>query len=401
MSNDPLHWIDQELAALEAQGLRRELKARLGPQSAGRIVLEGRSLVNFGGNDYLGLAAEPRLAGAVVDATAEQGWGSGASPLVTGRSAVHARLEAELAEFEATEAALLFPTGYAANVGTIAALVGSRDVVFSDAKNHASIIDGYRLSKARVRVYPHNDVAQLERLLVESGRFRRRLIVTDGLFSMDGDLAPLGQLAELAQTHDAMLMVDEAHATGVFGRHGRGISEHLGVEDRVHVRVGTLSKALGSLGGFVVGSQRLVDWLGNRARSYVFSTAPPAAVAAAAIQALQIVRDEPDRRVDLLARADALRERLRLQGWNVGNSQSQIVPILVGDRVRTMELSAALCSRGLYVPGIRPPSVPKGESLLRISLSHAHTQGMIEQLLAALGQLRDEGLSGNQESGTC
>ena len=212
--------------------------------------------------------------------------------------------------------------------------------------------------------------------------------MTDGLFSMDGDLAPLGELADLAERHEAMLLVDEAHATGVFGRHGRGVAEHLGVEDRVHVRIGTLSKALGGVGGFVAGSRALVEWLVNRARPYVFSTAPPAATAAAALAALEIVRDEPERRQTLLARAESLRAELARQGWNIGASASQIIPIIVGDPERAVSLSQQLLARGLFVPAIRPPTVPDGEACLRISLTAGHTEEMISALLAGLGLCR-------------
>jgi 8-amino-7-oxononanoate synthase len=384
ISRDPLAWINDALAEWDAQGLRRRLARRAGPQRAGSICLDGRELINFGSNDYLGLAADERLADAVRRALPQAGWGSGASPLVTGRATLHSELETELAKFEGTEAALLFSSGFAANVGAIAALAGKGDVIFSDAKNHASIIDGCRLSGARVQIYPHRDVDGLANLLRQAGGFRRRLIVTDSLFSMDGDLAPLTQLAELAEQHDAMLMADEAHATGVFGDRGRGVAESLGVEDGVHVRVGTLSKALGSIGGFVAGPQKLIDWLANRARPYVFSTAPPEAMAAAALAALRIVRDEPHRRIELLDRARQLRERLTEQGWQIGDRQSQIIPVIIGDPTRAMHLSATLREQGLFIPAIRPPSVPEGQSLLRISVTFAHSDAMLGQLLAAL-----------------
>jgi len=383
MSHDPLAWVDDELLTLERQHLRRQLAVRDGPQSPATIRLDGRSIVNFGSNDYLGFAAE-NLVAAVRDLIQQVGWGSGASPLITGRAAIHAELERALAEFEGTEAALLFPSGFAANVGTIPALVGKQDVIFSDAKNHASIIDGCRLSGARIEVYPHRDIDYLKTAIQDAGDFRRRLIITDGLFSMDGDLAPLAKLAELAEQFDAVLMVDEAHATGVFGTNGRGVCEHLGTEDGVHVRVGTLSKALGSIGGFVVGQQRLIDWLANRARSYVFSTALPEATAAAGIEALRLVQCEPQRRAALLDRAASLREQLKQQGWSTADSASQIIPVIVGDPARTMDMASVLRERGLQVPGIRPPSVPAGESLLRISLSYAHTEEMIDRLLPAM-----------------
>jgi 8-amino-7-oxononanoate synthase len=402
MAPNPLSWIDDELAALEQKHLRRRLATRDGPQSA-RLVIDGRELINFGSNDYLGLAADRRLAQAVADALAREGWGSGASPLVTGHAALHRQLEERLAEFEGTEAALLFSSGFAANMGAIAALAGPGDVVFCDRKNHASLWDGCRLSRADVRVYPHGDCGRLASLLAESRKSRiakgdspifadtkigtvprRRLIVTDSLFSMDGDLAPLAELADLAAAYDAMLLVDEAHATGVFGPRGRGVAEHLGVEHRVPVRIGTLSKALGSVGGFVAGSRSLIEWLVNRARPYVFSTASPAAVAAAAVAALDIIRDEPQRREGLLARAERLRAELARQGWNTGASASQIIPVIVGDPERAVGLSSKLRDRGLFVPAIRPPTVPEGETCLRISLTAGHTEEMIARLLAAL-----------------
>ncbi len=378
-----LAWLDQELAALEQQGLRRRLGVRHGTQTS-RLSLDDRALVNFGSNDYLGLAADPRLAAAAQSAAQADGWGSGASPLVSGYAHLHQRLEEELALFEGTESSLVFGSGFAANAGCLAALVGAGDVVYSDQKNHASLVDGCRLSRADVRIFAHGDWRDLERLLVHSGRYRRRLIATDSLFSMDGDLAPLGELCSLAERFDAMLMIDEAHATGVFGCRGHGVAESLGVESRVPIRVGTLSKALGSIGGFVAGSQKLIDWLVNRARPYVFSTASPAPMAAAALAALEIVRNEPERREGLLGRAAALREELAEQGWEIGNSASQIIPVVVGDAEQTVGLSARLRERGYFVPAIRPPTVPKGESCLRISLTYGHTPGMIEGLLDAL-----------------
>ncbi len=354
---DPLAWLDDELAALDAQHLRRRLVTRSGPQSA-TIEIDGRTLINFGANDYLGLAADPRPAAAAAKAAQQEGWGAGASPLVTGHSVSHTELERRLAEFEGTEAALVFTSGFAANLGTVAALVDREDAIYADAKNHASLIDGCRLSRAEVHVYRHADVDHLAELLRDSSRYRRRLIVTDTLFSMDGDLAPLDKIAELAEKHSAMLMVDEAHATGVFGAKGRGVAEHLGIERGIHIRMGTLSKALGCAGGFVAGSRNLIDWLVNRARSYIFSTAFPPAVAAAAIAALDIVRDEPNRRRELLNRAAALRTSLIAQGHNIGRSQSQIIPIYLGDPERTMNLRNPCATAASSSPASAPPRSP-------------------------------------------
>jgi len=383
---DPLSWLDGALADLDRRDLRRTLLMRESPQRGDRIELGGRTLANFGSNDYLGLACDERLRRAVTESVENRGWGSGASPLVTGRGSLHADLEIELARFEGTEAALLFSTGFAANVGAITSLVGSEDIIFSDAKNHASIIDGCRLSGAQIQIYKHGDVDDLRQSLAVS-RHRRKLIVTDTLFSMDGDIAPLPHVAELAREHGAMLLVDEAHATGVFGNEGRGVCEHLGVENDVHIRVGTLSKGLGSIGGFVAGSQALIGWLANRARPYVFSTAMPEVMAAAGSAAIQAVRDEPFRRQELLQRAAALRETLKSHGLHIGSSKSQIIPVFLGSPGKTMQAAADLRQAGFFVPGIRPPSVPEGESLLRISLSWLHQPAQLESLANTLRQV--------------
>ncbi len=390
---DQLRWLQSELERLRASHLLRSRTVReaAGP---GQIRIGGRELVNFGSNDYLGLAADPRLAQSAARAAARHGWGSGASPLICGYTEEHQALEERLARFEGTEAAVLFPSGFAANCGAIAALVGPGDVVFTDRKNHASLLDGCRLSRADVRPFPHRDSTRLAELLDRAGRYRRRLIITDGLFSMDGDLAPLARLADLAEHYNAMLLVDEAHATGVFGARGRGTAEHLGVEDRADVRIGTLSKALGSIGGFVAGRRELIDWLVSRARPYVFSTAPPAAIPAAAIAAIGIAESEPERRVRLLDRAAALRGDLVAQGWSIGPSQSQIIPVMVGEPDRAVRLASELRAQGFFVPAVRPPTVPDGESCLRVSVTAAHTDAMVAGLTAALAEVRRIGSMG-------
>jgi 7-keto-8-aminopelargonate synthetase-like enzyme len=417
-THDPLAWIDTALDDLERRDLRRRHAVRSGAQSA-RVTIDGRELINFGSNDYLGLACDPRLAEVARLATEREGWGSGASPLVSGRGDSHAELERRLAEFEGTEAALVFPSGFAANAGIIPALVEEEDAVFGDAKNHASLIDGCRLSKAARFIYPHCDCDALEQMLRDVSHFRRRLIVTDTLFSMDGDLAPLARITELAERYDAMLMLDEAHATGVFGVNGCGVVESLSSLTSTtsapgsagglgpvaistpgraggwranghssHIRIGTLSKALGTGGGFVCGTQSLIDWLANRARTYVFSTAQPPATSAAAIAALDIVQQEPHRRQQLLANAAKLRAQLTEQGWNTGASASQIIPLIVGDAKHTLELAASLRNAGFFIPAIRPPSVPEGESLLRISLCYHHTPEIINALTEQLARIR-------------
>lgn len=384
---NPLEWLDDALRSLDEHGLRRRLRTRTGAQQS-ITELDGRSQINFGSNDYLGLAADPRIGTAAQRAIEADGWGAGASPLISGHTVAHRQLATDLADFEGTAAALVFTSGFAANTGTIAALVDQQDAVFADAKNHASLIDGCRLSRANVHVYRHADVNHLQSLLETAPTARRRLIVTDSLFSMDGDLAPLVEIAELRRHYDCMLMVDEAHATGVFGDRGKGVAEQFGVEESIDVKVGTLSKALGCAGGFVTGSDALIQWLINRTRPYVFSTAHPAATAVAASMAVRLVREEPERRQALLQRSTWLRDQLTAQGWDIGTSTSQIIPLIVRDAALAVKLSTQLSDQGFFIPAIRPPSVPPDESLLRLSITFDHSEDMLQQLVDALRSLR-------------
>jgi 8-amino-7-oxononanoate synthase len=376
---DPLAWIDDESAAWAERGLTRRLVARGARPGGGR---------NFGSNDYLGLAGDPRVVEAARRAAKAFGWGAGASPLVTGWSEVHQALADDLARFETTEAAVVFPSGFAANLGTIAALVGPGDAVYADRLDHACLIDGVRLSGARLRVYPHNDVGRLEAILTrDRGRFRRALIATDGVFSMDGDLAPLADLADLAERFGAMLLVDEAHGTGVFGPDGRGAAAEAGVADRVPIKVGTLSKALGSVGGFVAGSRRLIDWLVNHARTLIYSTALPPAVVAAARVALAIVQAEPWRRTRVRALGARLRADLTAGGLDVGPSGGPIVSVVLGAAERAVDVADRLRERGFLVPAIRPPTIPAGTARLRVSLTATQADGDIAALAQAIRAL--------------
>jgi len=364
-----LHWIAAELAAWEQSGLRRQRRSTR-PLSGGRVEVDGRPLLNLASNDYLGLAGDPRLAEAARRALAESGVGARASALVSGRTVWHEALEHRIAAFEQTEAALLFPTGYAANVGSITALVDREDSVFCDRLNHASLIDGCRLSAARLHVIPHLDLAVLEDELKKSLARRRRLIVIDSVFSMDGDVADLPALVDLADRYDATLLIDEAHATGVLGSGGRGLAEHFGLHSERLIRVGTLSKALGCQGGFVVGSNSLIDWLWNKARPQVFSTALPPAIAAAAVVALDIVEQEPERRSRLQALSTSLRNALTAAGLRVPETRlaTPIVPIVLQEERRALAAAARLEDAGFLVAAIRPPTVPAGTSRLRVSL---------------------------------
>ncbi len=380
---EPLAWIDDGLTQLAAADLIRPHRVRQGRQG-GRVVLDGEELVNFGSNDYLGYAGDVRLTKAASKAACAEGFGAGASPLVSGHSQAHDNLERAIADLLGVEAALVFPSGFAANAATIPALVGDADAIFSDERNHASLIDGCRLSRAAVHVYPHRDCAALDAALARASSVRRKLIVTDSLFSMDGTIAPLADLCELARRHAAMLLVDEAHATGVFGPQGSGLVESLGCQDGVHVRVGTLSKALGAAGGFVAGHRRLIEWLRHSARGWIFSTAHPPAVAAAATRAIELVAAEPVRRAELLARAAGFRDRLTAGGLDVGGAEAQIVPVVAGTAAAAVALAARLAAAGFFVPAIRPPSVAPGRSLVRVSLSWLHSDDDLARLANAL-----------------
>lgn len=373
MSSVVDHWAAEALAGLEARSLRRALEPLSSPVGA-RVVVGGRELLNFSSNDYLGLANEPSVGAAAQAAIARHGVGSGASRLVVGDTAAHQSLEQALAPFFGVERALLFNSGYAANVGALTALFGPGDVVFSDALNHASLIDGCRLSRAQVVVYPHGDVEALE-ALVRAHPGRRRAIVTDTVFSMDGDRAPMRALDALAKRHGLALFVDEAHATGVLGPHGQGLCALEGVHPDVHV--GTLSKALGSFGGFVAGSALLCEWLLNSARSLVFSTSLPAAVCAAAQRSLELVQ-EGSRQQHLTTLREALAGELG------GAPSSAVFPVMLGSAERALAASAALRERGFLVKAIRPPTVPEGTSRLRVALSAAHSVDDVRALAVAL-----------------
>jgi 8-amino-7-oxononanoate synthase len=390
----PLSWIDAELAELEARELRR--RRRLVEQrNDGRISIAGRSYVDFSSNDYLGLSGHPEIIEAGKRGIDQWGWGAGASSLITGYTKAHADLEQRIATFEGTESAIVFASGFAANLGTLAALAEPGDLILSERRNHASLIDGCRLSRATVRLFDGDRLDELETLFHDGTRFRRRLIVTDSVFSMDGDVAPLKDLADLAERFDAILYVDEAHATGVLGERGRGACEMLGIEERVPVRMGTLSKAVGSVGGFVAGSAELIDWLCNRVRPYIYTTNLPAAAATASAQGLELVQREPGRRAQLLEIANGIRKELEGLGFETGRSTTQIIPIIMGQPSRAIELSARMAEAGLWCPAIRPPTVPSGTSRLRLSLSFNHKGNQIIDLIRFLS-LEAKGLKENE-----
>jgi len=382
--------MQDELHALAAADLLRSppvIDSPCGPN----IVLDGRRLVCLCSNDYLNLANDPAVRSAAVEAIGRWGVGAGASRLVSGTMAPHAELERRLAAFKRTAAAVVTSTGWMANQAAIGALAGGGDLILCDKLSHASIIDAARAGGARMRTYRHRDTKRLRRLLeTRRGGARRCLIVTDSLFSMDGDLAPLGELVEIKERFDAQLLIDEAHATGVLGAGGRGAAELLGVEGRIDATVGTLSKALGALGGFVAGPAVLIESIRNRARAFIYTTAPPPAICAAATRALEIVETQPERRRSLLALAGDLRERLRAAGLDTLDSQSQIIPVVLGGPGRALDASRRLLEAGFFVPAIRPPTVAPGTSRLRISVTSGHDADDIERFVRALGGILDD-----------
>jgi 8-amino-7-oxononanoate synthase len=375
--------LEERLAELESSGLRRRLRLIEGPQGP-RVLLDGRRVLLLCSNNYLGLAGHPRLREAAADAALTLGTSAGASRLISGSMSIHTELEARLAAFKGTEAALLFGSGYLANSGTIAALARRGEVVFSDELNHASIIDGCRLAGAETFVYRHTDIEHLEWGL-RRARGRAALIVTDGVFSMDGDLAPLPELAILARRHRSRLMVDEAHATGCMGPGGRGSVAAAGLTGDVDVIVGTLGKALGGYGAYVSGSRELADFLVNSARPFIFSTAPPPPVVAAASAALELLVERPDRVERLRANAGTLRSGLRAQGLEPLGSDTQIVPLVVGEAEEAMALCGRLLEAGVFAQAIRPPTVPPGTCRLRLTAMATHRAEDLERAAELIG----------------
>jgi 8-amino-7-oxononanoate synthase len=376
-----------DLDKTRTEGLYRTLRNVTSAQGV-RIRLDGREFLNFSSNDYLALANDPVLKRAGMDAMEQYGVGAGASRLVSGNLQPYEDLERSLAAFKAKEGALVFSSGYAANVGTITALVGERDAVILDKLDHASIIDGARQSGATIRVYPHKNLKKLEAILQQSGSFRRTLIVTETVFSMDGDLAQLAEIVGLKEKYGAWLMIDEAHATGLYATNRRGLAEVAGVEDKIDVTLGTLSKALGCLGGFVAGSQVLIDFLRNRARSLIYSTALPPAVCAAAAAAVDFVMSDAghERRDRLWRNVSLMKSGLSTLGIQ-NESRSPIIPIIIGDEAATVETSRRLSERGIFVPAIRFPTVPKGKARLRVTVTAAHEKSDVERFLGEFGGL--------------
>lgn len=382
-------FFQKEIEELRAKGFYREMRTVEGEQGSS-VIMDGKRVVMLSSNNYLGLANHPRLKKASIKAALGYGTGSGASRLISGNMEIHQTLEKELARFKGTERALLFNSGYQANIGVISALAGEGDLILSDELNHASIIDGCRLSRARVRVYKHVNMDSLEGILKRPSKFKRRLIVTDSLFSMDGDIAPLPDIVDLAEKYSALVMIDDAHGTGVLGEKGKGVIEHFGLWGKVAIQMGTLSKALGSFGAYIAGSQDLTDYLVNKARSLIYTTALPPSVCASALAALKILEEKPELMVQLRENSLYFRKGMKELGYSIPEGETPIIPLILGDPDITMGIVQSLFDEGVFVQGIRPPTVPDGTSRLRITLMATHTKGQLDQSLRAFEKIAKE-----------
>jgi glycine C-acetyltransferase len=390
MRRDPLAYLTTELTSLKEQGLYRRLRI-LEDEQKPTTTFDHRQVVNLSSNNYLGLTTHPRLRERALEATRRFGVGTGSVRTIAGTMAIHMELERRLAEFKNTEAAVVFQSGFAANAGTVSAVLGKDDVVVSDELNHASIIDGCRLSRATIKVFPHKDVDAARKVLralpgIDSrGTTSRTLLITDGVFSMDGDVGPLPDLCALAEEYGCIMMVDDAHASGVFGRNGRGTIDHCGVHGRVDIQVGTLSKAIGVLGGYVAGTHALVEFLHHRARPFLFSTSHPPAVAAACIAAIDVLLEEPHIIDRLWENTRFFKAGLTRLGFDTGLSESPITPVIVGDGALAMKLSDRLFDAGVFAQGIASPTVPVGKARVRTIVTATHTRDELQFALDAFG----------------
>jgi len=377
MRTDPLAYLDAELAALREQGLFRPLRV-LDAEQGAHTTIDHRSVVNLSSNNYLGFTSHPRLKQRALAALESLGVGTGSVRTIAGTMQIHMELERRLATFKRTEAAVVFQSGFAANAGTVAALLGRDDVIVSDELNHASIIDGARLSRAAIKVFPHRDAAAARRILAELPRGQRTLLITDGVFSMDGDLGALPGLCDVADEFGCIMMVDDAHASGVFGAEGRGTVDHFGLHGRVDVQVGTLSKALGALGGYVAGSRSLVEFLYRRARPFLFSTSHPPSVAASCLAALDVVESEPQWMDQLWQNTRFFKAGLQALGFDTGASESPITPVIVGDGALAVRLSDRLFEEGVFAQGITFPTVPRDKARVRTIVTATHTHAELQ-----------------------
>jgi glycine C-acetyltransferase len=386
MRHDPLSYLGDELSNLKKQNLYRGLRI-LQDEQKSHTTFDGRSVVNLSSNNYLGLTTHPRLRERALEATKEFGVGSGSVRTIAGTMAIHMELERRLAEFKKVEAVVVFQSGFTANAGTVSAILTKDDVVISDELNHASIIDGCRLSRATIKVFPHKDVDAARRLIQQLPSAQRKLLITDGVFSMDGDLGPVPLLCDLAESTGCIMMVDDAHASGVFGKNGRGTIDHFGVHGRVDIQVGTLSKAIGALGGYVAGSRNLIDFLTQRARPFLFSTSHPPGVAAACIAALDVLLEEPQIMERLWDNTRFFKEGLVRLGFDTGISESPITPVIAGDSAKANALSEGLFNAGVFAQAIGFPTVARDKARVRTIVTATHTRDDLQYALDAFAKV--------------
>ncbi len=389
MRHDPLDYLSRELDALKQQGLYRHLRILEGEQSH-KTTFDHRLVVNLSSNNYLGLTTHPRLREAALDATRRLGVGTGSVRSIAGTMDIHMELERRLATFKKTEAVVVFQSGFAANAGAVAAVLSKEDVVISDELNHASIIDGARLSRATIKVFPHKDADAARKILQDLPSGQRKLLITDGVFSMDGDLGALPALCALAEEYGCIMMVDDAHASGVFGANGRGTVDHFGMHGRVDIQVGTLSKAIGALGGYVAGSKALIEFLYHRARPFLFSTSHPPATAAACIAAVDVLEQEPEIIDRLWDNTRFFKAGLKMLGFNTGLSESPITPVIAGDGALAMKLSDRLFQEGVFAQGIAFPTVARDKARVRTIVTATHTQDELQFALDVFGKVGKE-----------
>ena len=383
---DPLGYLTSELEGLKAQGLYRHLRVLEDEQRA-HTTFDGRSVVNLSSNNYLGLTTHPRLRARAMEALERYGVGTGSVRTIAGTMNLHVELERRLAEFKQTDATVVFQSGFTANAGTVSALLTKEDVIISDELNHASIIDGCRLSRAAIKVFPHKDVDAARRILRELPASQRKLLITDGVFSMDGDLGPVPELCAVAEEYGAIMMVDDAHASGVFGRNGRGTVDHFGMHGRVDIQVGTLSKAVGALGGYVAGTNALIDFLQHRGRPFLFSTSHPPSVTATCLAALDVLIEEPEIIERLWDNTRFFKAGLTALGFNTGMSESPITPVIVGDGALAMTLSDQLFEGGVFAQGIAFPTVARDKARVRTIVTATHTREDLQFALDTFGRV--------------
>jgi glycine C-acetyltransferase len=382
-------WLEGEIASLKEQGLFNTIRTIDSPMDA-RIVVDGKQVINFCANNYLGLANHPRLKEAAKRAIDKYGIGPGAVRSIAGTMSLHVELERRLAEFKHAEAVITLQSGFTANLATIPALVGKGDVIFSDQLNHASIIDGCRLSRATIVSYVHNDMDDLRRKIAETTEYGRRIIISDGVFSMDGDIAPLPELYEIAREHNILLMVDDAHGEGVLGRGGRGIVDHFGLHGKVDIEVGTMSKAFGVVGGIVAGKQIIIDWLRQRGRPFLFSSAMTVPDAAACLEAVDMLESSDELVQRLWSNAEFIKRELQTLGFDIGQSATPIVPLMLGEASLAQQFSRRLFEEGVFAMAIGFPTVPRGKARIRVMNTAAHSQDDLEQALAAFEKIGKE-----------